>query len=269
VINHTIIIIKVQSSDSPLYHIGRLIILPYLDCLTELEEGGSGTDWSNLVSLLCMTVGATSSRSLSSTYLNNLGTDSNVFFRCLLLCLSNVPLVFLTTYERGEAYNYSWFPLWPTFVLYSIINFGLSSGKVLDVVSKLCFCCEWRTWSFCLTVLLFGGFNCDGSMGRLDRKFLPINWAGDLDIPVIAVLQNSSNAKSTSVLLTYFFQNLLHCLNITLGQAIWLREVWAGCCDCEMPFLWKLQQCLATKWHIVCNHYKWNAMSGKNPFHHF
>ena len=57
-----------------------------------------------------------------------------------------------------------------------------------------------KLFSNCATVW------CDRNMSRLDRKYLPINsWAGDSDIPVIVVLQNSSNAKSTSVLLTFAF----------------------------------------------------------------
>jgi len=55
-------------------------------------------------------------------------------------------------------------------------------------------------------VLLFGGVNCNEIVGRLDHNFLPINnCAVDSDIPVIVVLRNLSNAKSTSALLTCFF----------------------------------------------------------------
>ena len=53
-----------------------------------------------------MTVGATSSPSLSSTYLNNLGADSNAFSYYVL-----VMLVFLTIYKQGETTSISWFPL--------------------------------------------------------------------------------------------------------------------------------------------------------------
>ena len=68
--NLTITIIRVQSSLAK----EGLIILPYLNCLTELE-GGTGTDCSNLKLPLCVvyvSVGDTSSPLLSSTYLSNI-----------------------------------------------------------------------------------------------------------------------------------------------------------------------------------------------------
>jgi len=48
-------------------------------------------------------------------------------------------------------------------------------------------------------MLLFRGVNWDEIIGRLEHKFLPINYrAGDSDILLIRMLRNLSKAKSTS-----------------------------------------------------------------------